>query len=108
MDEAKKKHYVTPELYRVDLDHEQAILSACSLLATNSMAGGIGAAFCRQGNCKNADAAGMSDSGPRPSYYKTYGKVSLSLDLEADRMNQKKSTALLRSIVWTSTMNRRF
>ena len=63
----KKKPYVTPELYRVDLTPDQAILSACSLLATNPMAGGMGAAFCRQGNCKNANAAGMADSGPRPS-----------------------------------------
>ena len=63
----EEKPYVTPELYRVDLTPDQAILSACSLLATNPMAGGMGAAFCRQGNCKNANAAGMADSGPRPS-----------------------------------------
>ena len=63
----EKKPYNPPELFRVDLNHEQAILSACSLLATNPMAGGMGAAFCRPGNCKNANAAGMSDSGPRPS-----------------------------------------
>lgn len=33
---SEKKSYSAPALYRVDLNHEQAILSACSL-ATNSM-----------------------------------------------------------------------
>jgi hypothetical protein len=59
-----KKPYSPPQIFRVDLDHEQAILSACSLTASNPMAGGADN-LCRPGSCKRAAAVG--DSGMRPS-----------------------------------------
>ena len=37
----EKKPYSQPQLFRVELSQEQAILSACSLTATNPMAGGM-------------------------------------------------------------------
>jgi hypothetical protein len=61
-----KKPYSPPELYRVELNQEQAILSACSLTATNPMAGGADVT-CRAGGCKRANTGGSSDSGMRPS-----------------------------------------
>jgi hypothetical protein len=60
----KKKPYSQPQLFRVALNQEQAILSACSLTASNPMAGG-GDVLCRAGACKKA--AGVGDSGMRPS-----------------------------------------
>lgn len=60
-----KKSYTAPALFRVGLNQEQTILTACSLLATNAMNGA--GSFCRQGNCKNASASGMADNGPRSS-----------------------------------------
>lgn len=60
-----KKPYNPPQLFRVDLNHEQAILSACSLLASNPMAGGMDIT-CRAGACKKAGAT-PGDSGQRPS-----------------------------------------
>ena len=35
----QKKVYSTPSLYRVDLNPEQAILSACSLMTMNGLVG---------------------------------------------------------------------
>lgn len=61
----EKKPYTAPAIFRVELNQEQAIVTACSLLATNAMNGG--GSFCRQGNCKNASTAGMADNGPRSS-----------------------------------------
>lgn len=67
---SEKKLYSPPQLYRVDLQPEQAILSACSTLTTNTVAG-FGSNTCRATGfapCKQADSAfGMGDSGPRPS-----------------------------------------
>lgn len=60
----EKKPYSPPQLFRVELSQEQAILSACSLTASNPMAGG-GDVRCRPGACKRAAAVG--DSGMRPS-----------------------------------------
>jgi len=61
----EKKRYSQPQLFRVELNQEQAILSACSLLAMNPMAGGTDL-LCRSGACKRA--GGMTgDSGQRPS-----------------------------------------
>jgi hypothetical protein len=60
----EKKPYSPPQLFRVELSQEQAILSACSLTASNPMAGG-GDIRCRPGACKKAPAVG--DSGMRPS-----------------------------------------
>ncbi|MGH7180922.1 MAG: hypothetical protein ACREJN_02975 [Nitrospiraceae bacterium] len=63
MDSAKKP-YTAPQLFRVDLSPEQAILSACSLMAMTAQNGGGG--NCRpQNGCKKAKAAG--DSAARPS-----------------------------------------
>lgn len=59
-----KKPYSWPQLFRVELNQEQAILGLCSLTATNPMAGG-GDVRCRPNLCKKA--AGMGDSAMRPS-----------------------------------------
>jgi len=61
-----KRSYVSPQIFRVDLDHEQAILTQCSLLAMNAMNGM--AMSCKVNRCKNGGATGVGiDSGPRPS-----------------------------------------
>lgn len=62
---AEKKPYSPPQLFRVELNQEQAILSACSLTAAN--ASGSGNARCRPGGCKNVSAAGGGDNGARAS-----------------------------------------
>ena len=61
----KKKTYNPPQLFRVELNQEQAILSACSLLATTPMAGGTDL-LCRGGACKKSGGS-AGDSGQRPS-----------------------------------------
>jgi hypothetical protein len=61
---ADRKPYTPPLLFRVELSQEQAILSACSLTASNPMAGG-GDIRCRGGGCKKAASGG--DSGMRLS-----------------------------------------
>jgi hypothetical protein len=63
---SEKKLYRPPELYRVELNQEQAILSQCSLMATNPMAGGLDL-YCRRGGCKRSAAPGQSDGTQRPS-----------------------------------------
>ncbi len=63
---SEKKPYRAPELYRVELKQEQAILSACSLLSMNPMAGGLDL-FCRMGGCKRNATPFRSDRGQRPS-----------------------------------------
>ena len=60
-----KKPYSRPEIFRVELNQEQAILSACSLSASNPMAGGMDV-NCKAGSCKRA-GGGAGDSGQRPS-----------------------------------------
>lgn len=60
----RKKKYSQPQVYRVELNQDQAILSTCSLTATNPMAGG-GDVLCRSGACKKA--AGIGNSAMRPS-----------------------------------------
>ena len=45
----EKKPYSAPQLFRVELSQEQAILSACSLTASNPMAGGMDIT-CRSGS----------------------------------------------------------
>lgn len=62
----EKKPYTRPQLFRVDLNHEQAILSACSLMSSNPMAGGLDL-YCRSGGCKKNALMGGSNSGMRPS-----------------------------------------
>ncbi|GIW53849.1 MAG: hypothetical protein KatS3mg082_0253 [Nitrospiraceae bacterium] len=61
-----KKPYSPPEVYRVELNQEQAILSQCSLMSRNPMAGGLDL-FCRRGGCKRDATPRRSDSGMRPS-----------------------------------------
>ncbi len=78
-----RKPYSPPQVYEVALDHEQAILSACSILTTSTSAGG--SVGCRRSTgCSNypsADPNGCKrsslpttymgqtchDSGPRAS-----------------------------------------
>ena len=60
-----KKPYTTPQIFKVTLEHDQAILSQCSLVSGNPMAGGANVS-CRVGACKRGSARG-GDSGPRPS-----------------------------------------
>lgn len=74
---SEKKSYSVPTLYRVDLDHEQAILSACSLttnsVIANSTRGCRPSGVCEPpgtpGGCKRSRfwKAKCRDSGPRPS-----------------------------------------
>lgn len=59
----EKKPYIPPQLFRVELNHEQAILSACSLMATNPMSGGLDL-FCRSGGCKKDGRRGNSTQRP--------------------------------------------
>ena len=61
----KKKPYVTPQLFRVGLNPEQAILSACSLMTTNASNGGN--ASCRPASCKSHSGNGGGDSAGRAS-----------------------------------------
>ncbi len=79
-----KKPYVTPQVFKVELNHEQAILSACSLFAM-SIAAGTGMNGCRSfltcsmatgadpNGCKRSSLALMymgvtcHDQGVRPS-----------------------------------------
>ena len=63
----EKKPSSQPQVFRVELSQEQAILSVCSLLAKTASNGG--GQRCRAGGnfCKNASAAGSSDSGARAS-----------------------------------------
>lgn len=63
----EKKPYSQPQLFRVALNQEQAILSACSLTTTSAANGGN--TSCRTpgaGGCKNHSNSN-GDAGPRPS-----------------------------------------
>lgn len=61
-----KKSYETPQIYRVELTHEQAILSVCTTPSTSNVAGG--GPWCRASNgCKRATNPSGSNSGARPS-----------------------------------------
>ena len=59
-----KRPYLKPEIFRVALQAEQAILSACSLATTAISNGAM--QWCRT-NCKSHSNMNMSDSGARPS-----------------------------------------
>jgi hypothetical protein len=62
-----KKPYNPPLLYEVPLDHEQAILTACSL-TTMSAAAGIGLNGCRvNGRCESAMCGGSAGGCKRSS-----------------------------------------
>ena len=60
-----KRPYVSPQIFRVDLDHEQAILTQCSILAMNALNGMM--VSCRVNSCKNTGNPMNADSGPRLS-----------------------------------------
>jgi hypothetical protein len=62
----EKKPYSQPQLFRVELNQEQAILSACSLSTTNVSNGGGSTCRTQSGGCKSHNS-GSGDSGPRPS-----------------------------------------
>lgn len=54
---SEKKPYTSPQVYEVELDHEQAILSACSLFAMH-VAAGTGTNGCRSFlTCSGASGA---------------------------------------------------
>lgn len=64
----EKKPYSQPQLFRVELNQEQAILSACSLTATSvSNNGNSGCRPRNSGDCKNHLGGSSKDSGPRAS-----------------------------------------
>jgi hypothetical protein len=74
----KKKPYSPPQVFRVELNQEQAILSACSLTTMSALANSLlngcrASGQCEPpgspGGCKksNVGGAGCRDSGPRLS-----------------------------------------
>lgn len=60
----EKKSYSPPQLVRVELNHEQAILSVCSVTATTAKAGAT--QTCKSGKCKKK-GGGSGDSAGRAS-----------------------------------------
>ena len=62
----EKKPYSQPQLFRVELNQEQAILSACSLATNNANQSGNGGCRPAFPQCKRRTAAD-GDSGARPS-----------------------------------------
>ena len=57
----EKKTYSTPVLYEVPLDHEQAILTACSLTTMSAAAGALIGTGCRvNGRCESAMCGGSA------------------------------------------------
>jgi hypothetical protein len=61
----KKKSYSAPQLVRVELNHEQAILANCSLTATTT-SGKLGNHCLGVGACKGATSGGATST-VRPS-----------------------------------------
>jgi hypothetical protein len=57
-----KKTYTPPQFVRVELNHEQAVLSVCSTMATTAMAGTTN--MCRNNACKRAATTGNSAGRP--------------------------------------------
>lgn len=69
---AEKRPYSTPQIFQVDLNLEQAILTACSIGVTSVIGSGNARCLPVQSGlstgCKNASSAGgISDSGARRS-----------------------------------------
>lgn len=62
----EKKPYTPPQIFSVELNHEQAVLSACSITFGNAMVGG-GGGGCRAGGCKFGMVGGASDNAGRAS-----------------------------------------
>jgi hypothetical protein len=70
-----KKPYTPPLLYEVRLDHEQSILTSCSL-TTNSIAAG-GVVGCRvNGRCESAMCGGSAGGCKRSSIALVCGGVT--------------------------------
>jgi hypothetical protein len=65
-DTTNKKPYIAPQVFRVELSHEQAVISTCSTTAGNAMAGGAGTG-CRSGGCKFGAAGGSANNAGRMS-----------------------------------------
>jgi hypothetical protein len=61
-----KKPYITPQLFRIELNPEQAILSACSLMTMTAANGGSGSCRTQGGGCKRHSLSN-GDAGPRLS-----------------------------------------
>jgi hypothetical protein len=64
---SEKKPYDSPQIFQVELNPEQAILTACSITATSLANGGNRSCYGAGNNCKNGTGFGQGDSGPRPS-----------------------------------------
>jgi hypothetical protein len=62
-----KKPYSPPQLFRVELNQEQAILSACSLSTTSANQGGNGGCRPTGTPCKRRNNTSGRDSGARAS-----------------------------------------
>jgi hypothetical protein len=60
-----KKPYSAPQLVRVELNHEQAILSVCSLTAGRASAGTT--RRCRSGATRCKRSSNTGDNAGRPS-----------------------------------------
>jgi len=61
-----KKVYVSPQIFRVTLTHEQAILSTCTTPAVNAVAGT--GPYCRTANgCKRGTNPSSANNSARPS-----------------------------------------
>ena len=58
-----KKPYLPPEMYRVRLDAEQAVLGACSSFNAGPKDGDLLGTACVDGGCKQK-SHGPGDSGP--------------------------------------------
>jgi hypothetical protein len=72
----ERKPYSPPVLYEVPLDHEQAILTACSL-TTMSVAAGVGMNGCRtSGRCESAMCGGSPGGCKRSSLALACGGVT--------------------------------
>ena len=56
-----KRPYVRPTIVRVELNHQQAVLAACST-ATSNLRDRIGT-NCKAGTCRRQTASGGRDSG---------------------------------------------
>lgn len=63
MSEPHKKKYEAPKIYRVVLQHDQAILSSCSTTTTTTSTGTgayCRASVCRKGTTSSADSNSSS------------------------------------------------
>lgn len=70
---AEKRPYTAPQIVRVELNQEQAILAACSTSAISVLAGGAATQGCFKpqsgapAGCKKYNYSALFDSAGRPS-----------------------------------------